>query len=287
MVQLLERTATLDVGPGTTARGGKAVPERLLPYRASFQQLATWRRVGSVLLYAISALSVIIPLTEAHHFHGRYVATALSAVSFLNFFLIITYYIINVVTETFIYPAAARLRRVGFVDNSLGSKFLGQDVIGYFTSDPIPVGPYKLIVNCFENCYFTYNIARAMTIRIVSKNALLAAAFLTIAYFGIRKSSIGLPILQILLSSVFITELIHHLNFITKLRGLLDRFKGLFADGKKAIRGGGTLPNAILMLLEYETTLAFNKSPLSDKIYRRLSDRLSKEWEELKSYYAI
>jgi hypothetical protein len=238
-------------------------------------------------VYSIGVLSIAIPLIQASHSHKSFAASVLPVLSFLNYLLIISYYVVDIVAEIFIYPAAARLRRLGLIDNALGAKFLGKELVGYFTNDPIAPGPYKLAVNCFENCFFTYNIAKATTPFIVAKNAILAGAFLTVAYFGITNSLVGLPILQILLSSLFITELIHHLNFIAKLRGLLDRFKSLFTERKKVARGIGILPDAILLLLEYETTLAYNKSPLSDRAYFKLRDQLGKEWEELKAYYAI
>jgi hypothetical protein len=272
---------------GEATKSDKALWQRLLPYEANFQQLRTWRRAEAALLYAICILSVMLPILESPTYHKLYITKYLPYFEFLNYLLIIGYYVITIVTETFLYPAAARRRRLGFVDNSLGAKFLGKDLTGYFSNDPIKPGPYRLVVNCFENCFFTYNIARAMTPMIVAKNAILASAFLTIAYFGIRNSLIGLPILQILLSSIFITELVHHLNFIAKLHSLLGRFTELFTERNIAATKARILPHAILLLLEYETTLAYNKSPLSDRIYLRDHDRLTKEWEELKSYYGI
>ena len=43
----------------------------------------------------------------------------------------------------------------------------------------------------------------------------------------------------------------------------------------------------ILLLLEYETILAYNKAPLSDRLYRKLRGELSEEWQQTKSYYKI
>lgn len=42
--------------------------------------------------------------------------------------LIVGYYILDIYTETFLYPATARKRRKGFIDNSLGSKFLNKGI---------------------------------------------------------------------------------------------------------------------------------------------------------------
>ena len=115
-----------------------------------------------------------------------------------------------------------------FIDNSLGSKFLEKKVEGYYTNDNLNYGPYKMLINCSENCFFTLNIAKGMVPRIVIKNALFSIGFLVIAYCGIKDNLVAIPILQILLSTLFITELIHHLNFIAKLEQLFERFKETF-----------------------------------------------------------
>ena len=43
----------------------------------------------------------------------------------------------------------------------------------------------------------------------------------------------------------------------------------------------------VALLMDYETTLAYNKGPMSDRVYNAIKVRLSKEWEEMKSYYNI
>ena len=55
-------------------------------------------------------------------------------------------------------PMAANERRKGFIDNSLGTKLLEKPVLNYYDNDSIEKGPYKMLVNCYENCFFTYNI---------------------------------------------------------------------------------------------------------------------------------
>jgi hypothetical protein len=258
---------------------------RFLPYKADFAVMKRWRTVGTAMLYGISVLSVLIPLF-------RELATSMPMVfirgmEFVNFMLIVAYYIVNVVSEVFLYPAAARQRRLNFIDNSLGSRFLGKDSYGYFSNDEISTGPFKLAVNCFENLFFTYNIAKAMRRGIAARNAVLAGVFLTFAYIGIQNNSVGLPVVQIFLSSLFLTELIHHLHFVAKLSVLLDKFKMFFMEAMKERGERSKIHYPISLLLEYETTLAYNKAPTSDRIYAKIKDRLSEEWDELKDYYQV
>ncbi len=256
--------------------------QRFLPYEADYNRLNKCRKIETVGLWIISICSVALPIldyfSENIIVHGVY-----SAINFFYFVIMILYYILNIYSETFLCPATARKRRKGFIDNSLGSKFLEKPVEGYYTNDQLCQGPYKMIVNCAENCYFTKNIARAMLKQIIIKNVACGVVFLIIAYIGIKDNLIAIPILQILLSSLFFTELVHHINFIGKLEQLFEQFKIFFTNKP----GDKQLLQAVLFLLDYETTLAYNKAPLSDTVYRKLNKQLSREWEELKNRYEI
>ena len=170
------------------------------------------------------------------------------------------------------------------MDDSVGSKYLEKPVAGYYSNDEIAYGSKKMIVNCCENCFFTYNIAKGMLSWIIVKNAFLTIVFIFIAYFGFENNAIALPILQILLSTLFLTELIHHINFIVKLKTLLERFWNEFSEKHEETQ---IFQNAILFLLDYETTLAYNKAPLSNKVYKKLRVKLTKEWEQIKQRYDI
>ncbi|MCO7119180.1 hypothetical protein NIA13_11670 [Oscillibacter valericigenes] len=257
--------------------------KRVLPYETDYNLLSLCRKWESFGLWMIGILSIILPIfgaiPECTNLDIFY-----STLKFLYFIAIIAYYILDIYTETFLYPATARKRRKGFIDNSLGSKYLEKSVEGYYTNDSLDIGPLKMLVNCGENCFFTLNIAKGMASQIVIKNVVCFFLFLTIAYFGIKDNSVAIPILQILLSTLFLTELIHHINFIIKLEQLFDRFKEKFS--KKADETQ-TLQDAVLLFLDYETTLAYNKAPLSDTVYERLNEKLSKEWEEIKERYEI
>jgi hypothetical protein len=259
---------------------------RFLPYASDFTLLKKWRATGATMLYVISGLSILIPL--ARQFAGvQWVDWTKAGLEFVNYILIIAYFATNVVSEVFLYPAAARQRRLNFIDNSLGSRFLGEDSRGYFSNDRIGPGPYKMAVNCFENCFFTFRIAKSMEKGIVIRNALFAFVFLTFAYVGIRNNAVGLPILQIFLSSLFVAALIHHLQFVSKLAVLLDKFKMFFMETMADTSKKAGLQYPIVLLLEYETTLAYNKAPTSDRLYMKIKDQLSEEWDELKKYYKI
>lgn len=257
--------------------------DRFLPYESNYDLLSQCRVLETCGLCVISIFSIVLPV-----FNGfskcAWFNKIHTALNFLYFIAIVAYYILNIYTETFLYPATARERRKGLIDNSLGSKYLEKCVEGYYTNENLDAGSYKLLVNCGENCFFTLNIAKGMLPQVITKNLLFTGLFLAVAFFGIEDNLVAIPILQILLSTLFLTALIQHINFYIKLKQLFERFKELFSNkvDEKQI-----LQNAVLFTLDYETTLAYNKAPLSDKVYVQLKDRLSKEWEEIKNRYEI
>lgn len=120
--------------------------------------------------------------------------------------------------------------------------------------------------------------------QIIIKNVIFATLFIIFAYLGVKDNLVAIPVVQILLSSLFMTELVHHINFIVKLNQLFERFKEEFS--KKSI-GNNLLQEAVLLFLDYETILAYNKAPLSDSVYNKLNQKLSKEWEDIKQRYEI
>lgn len=263
----------------------KSEMNRFLPFEADYSLLKSCRAWGTKGLFAIGICSILLPVLNVFSVNSA-IKSIYTIINLCYFLLIIGYYILNTYTETFLYPATARKRRKGFIDNSLGSKFLNQNIKGYYTNDSLSYGPYKMLINCCENCFFTLNIAKGMIPQILIKNILFGLGFLIVAYWGIKDNLIAIPMIQVLLSALFVTELIHHVNFIAKLGQLYERFIETISTSKN-MNKNQILQETVLLFLDYETTLAYNKAPLSDNVYNRLNEKLSKEWEDIKKRYDI
>lgn len=254
--------------------------KRFVPYETDYTLLDRCRFISLLFFIGISLCSLSIPFLQTYCPNSALA----SITNFFNATLIIAYYFLTLVTETFLYPATARKRRKGFLDNSLNSNFLERPVLDYYTNDNIPHGIYKILVNCWENCFFTYNIARKMLWGIITKNLIIITVLWVIIYHGFKDNLLAIPILQICLSAIFFTELVHHINFVIKLNILLDKAKDICRQGANSPT---ILGDAILLFLDYETTLAYNKAPLSNRIYRNFNDEFSRQWEEIKKRYNV
>ena len=85
-------------------------------------------------------------------------------------------------------------------------------------------------------------------------------------------------------SSNGVTESEINLQIAFKLKNLCEQFRNIFSDKKNATE---KLKYAVYMTLEYETSLAYNKAPNNDAVYKRLNEKLTQEWEEIKERYDI
>jgi hypothetical protein len=261
----------------------KSELNRFLPFEEDYNLLNKYRKYGRWLMITIFGCSIIIPILKTYLLRDN-INFFFDLLSGFYIVLIVVYYILNTYTETFLYPATARKRRKGFIDNSLGSKFLTKKLEGYYTNDNINYGPYKMLVNCCENCFFTMNIAKEMRSQIVIKNLIALVIILLIANWGMKNNMVALPVLQVFFSSLFFAELVHHFNFIAKLEQIFEKF---IEDIDIRLDDEQMLQKAILLFLDYETTLAYNKAPLSDAVYEKVNEKLSIEWEEMKKRYDI
>lgn len=255
----------------------RIIRNRSLPYKADYKLLKLLRKIGTRLFYIYIILPFLI------HFTKREFTNKL-----LNFILIVTilsYYLINIYTEVYLCPKTAIKRRRGFLDNSLGSKFLESPVKQYYSNDSIHEGAYKMLVNCGESCYFTLKIVEKMTPHIVIKNAILFISLCFVLFFQEENYVFIVPLLQTFLSSIFLTELIEHFHFKKELELIFNQF--LYIITNRNQDEDSLYIYAIALVLDYETVLAYNKSSLSDKVYRNLNEKLSEKWEEIIKRYDI
>ena len=264
---------------------------RQLPYEISYKTLETMRTVENGFLWSTFLCSIMVQLLQCSYVQAQINTASCSytcvteVINYLSYFSIIGYAILYIIVEIFMQPMVSRGRRKGFIDNSLGTTLLDKPVKNYYDNDSIPAGSYKMLVNCYENCFFTYNIIKEMLPRMIAKNFIFTVLLFSFAYFGIKDNIVAIPVLQLYLSSLFLFELFYHISFYFRLKHLCDNFNMIFNVSKST--KNKTIQDAIYMVLEYETTLAYNKSPNSNKVYRKLNDKLTSEWEDIKSRLKI
>lgn len=256
--------------------------KRQLPYEISYTRLKRCRSIETVLLWITLVIPIILVIIPYIVVNGRNCTDLFNILSYIS---IISYALLYIIVEIIMQPMVASSRRKGFIDNSLGSHFLNKPVTNYYDNDTISLGPYKMLVNCFENCFFTYNLVKATLLKKVIFNFLLFLILAFLAFYGIRNHSFAIPFLQLFLSSSIFMELVFHIVFYFRLSSLYEKFKFFFSQTKVSKKE--IIQEAFFMVLEYESTLAYNKSEISDAVYKKMNLELTEEWNNMKILYKI
>lgn len=262
--------------------------KRQLPYEISYTFLKRCRSIEFFLLWITLLVPIILGIIPCIGLNLGNCTKLCVFFDFLNvvyYISIILYAILYIIVEIIMQPMAASSRRKGLIDNSLGSHFLDKPVTNYYDNDTIVFGPYKILVNCFENCFFTYRLVKATLLKKVLFSFLLFLLFCFFAFYGVRNYRISMPFLQLFLSTSFLIEVVYHIVFYFRLLSLYERFRDSFS--RTRVTKNEIIQDAFFMVLEYETTLAYNKSEISDAVYKRMKPQLTKEWDDMKVLYNI
>lgn len=255
-------------------------------YKITYKTLNNVRKYKKMALIATITIPFIQALLGSTDvIPNEYFCKINDIIKFVNIFAIIAYGLLYVTAEIVMQPMLAKERQKGFLDNSFGTKLLCKPVENYYDNDDITPGAYKLMANCYEGCFFTYNIAKCSIKHVVLKNVALFIIIVVFAYWGYKDNNIIVPTLRLFLSCLFLQELAYHIVFFIQLDKLIDRFQKNFSEIDANSQNIQT--EAIFMTLQYETILAYNKSPLSDKVYKEKRDELNEEWGKIKTRYNI
>jgi len=127
-----------------------------VPFKNKFDTAKKYDNISTYLLYSSTILLII------NFILGNFTDFPLAIVRWteiINCLIIISFSISEFIVNFTLYEAESH-RREDFVDNSFKSLIAENRTEGYYTNDDIKSGLYKMGVNNFESCFFSYNIAK-------------------------------------------------------------------------------------------------------------------------------
>ncbi|MBC3795034.1 hypothetical protein [Spirosoma utsteinense] len=237
------------------------------------------------ILYLSTAITFLLTLNNKYEFSKSYKGSddyIELAIGFNS--ILVVLYILLEIRENYIFSKAERNRTLQYVDNSFETNFAGKRVDNYFTQDKLNPGFYKLSVNCFENTYHSFNIAKQMQFAVYSKAVIVLLVFMFSATVGDK------GIVRYLTEAVLPLSLIQNAVklsiFVTRLDSLKETFTTFFTSMKN-VNFENREPEALKNVITYETTLAWASMPLDSDIFFKMQEQLAQEWEELKKEFQI
>lgn len=251
-----------------------------VPFKSKFDTAKKYDRYSTYLLYISTALLIgnFILIKTAN-----IPILIIRWIEIINCLTIVLFSIAEFIVD-YIHFEAETHRREDLVDKSFGCFLSENRTESYYTNDDLKSGLYKMGVNNFESCFFSYNIAKKDLAPLWLKSIILSLLFISIGIAGYNE--ILIFIVQLSIPAVLFRQSIKQTIFVSRLKNVLGRYQCLFSNLKN-YKNKKNDSEIIRNILEYEATIAWGNSLLNEKIYNNLNDSLSNEWEELKKEYSI
>lgn len=182
---------------------------------------------------------------------------------------------------SYFYQKAGEEKVKDLVDNGLNSKLSDYKSKDYYTNDEIKNGLPKLGVNNFESVFFTKSIVRKMIKRNTIPFVIIFLIYICSIFFF--EKEIWIKIFQFLLPLQIMKEFIYLLYFYSKIKDIYEDYKKVYSTTKKNER----VPYIIKNIILYEKLLSTYQVLTDSKIYRKLNNKLSQDWIEVKREYCI
>ncbi len=208
-------------------------------------------------------------------------------ISIINMIAIGLTLLLELLIEYILVPQADSMRRDDFIDNSFGSTFAPNPSIGYYDNDEVNNGLYKVSCNLFENCFFTYNLAKSITMRKLILPALIMLTVFASAFYGFKQVPFALSFLQVLFSTNILGSLIKHCILLDRLHDIRDAWIGLFQHNDFKQNVENYRASIYRYWLQYETLHSRIQAGIPDKVFQKLNPKLTQEWNEIKIRYNI
>lgn len=202
----------------------------------------------------------------------------------INSSIIIIYFILKLFESYTLFNSEIK-RRSDFIDNWFNTNLSEEKSEGYYSNNKIKWWIYKLAINSFESCFFSYKIWKRMTPWLFKQMILLSIIVIIFAIIG--NWNLVVFFIHLSLPFVLLWNFIKHKVFVIRLKNIFESYREIFdrLNGKR-INQGDTA-RLISNIIEYETILSWGWILLSDKIYNKENKRLSKKWEKIKNRYGI
>ncbi|HEY8892391.1 MAG TPA: hypothetical protein VIM70_19325 [Clostridium sp.] len=250
---------------------------KITPQTDYFNKASKYRKIYNFTFWIVLIFSIVFCLLNKSN-----------VVNYISIFSIIIISILKYTIDSY-QEKAEEKRRTALFDNSFGTMYSLKPSIGYYDSEEIENGIYKLIVNVFESSLISLEVSTKMKDKEVCKNILLTIVILIFAIYGFSRSNTALPILQLFLSQYFILNLIALKKYNSKVENLYNEILNMFSDGlsnnhKSIKKYEGEI---VKIIVEYESNISNLKVFLNSNIFNELNNDIMNNWTKLKNNFNI
>lgn len=181
-----------------------------------------------------------------------------------------------------------QLTTLGLFDNSFNEKRLpNYDSEPYYNNSSINTMEIKLLANIHENALFTSHITKKMTTKYFVLSGIVFLSFLSNVFLN-GMDDYSSIVLGFLLSGSILDRGLQINNLKKRSEEVYKSANELCNDYEKQILiKESFLSKVLLLLLKYENTVFESKIILSKRIFSKLNNDISEEWNIIKNKYSI
>lgn len=181
-----------------------------------------------------------------------------------------------------------RLREIGLIDNSYNEKRIpNYDSEQYYANGSISTEEIKLLANIHENALFTSHIAEKMVGAYYIFTVASFLFFITNLFFS-GMDDYSSILLSFIVSSSFFDKVIKLNSLKKSSQEVYDKANEICNSFEKTpIKTNILMPKILELLLMYENAIFESKIILCERVFRKVNDSLSVEWQEIRDGYSI
>ncbi len=239
-------------------------------YFETSQKLSKAYTISYLIIFILSIIATIFELSDISEYIG------IIAIIFL--------FVLEAISQDF-KLRAERVRRKDFIDNSFGTSFVHDSSQEYYDNDELEVGMKKAMINLFENSFFSFNVSKEMLRKSIAINLLFMLGIIFMAIYGFSRYQIAIPILQLFLSRYFLLKILKTYNFMNRVEDSFNSLKQITANTENNRILDKNEIKFLTVLVDYEVLIAESNISLDSKVFERLNDKLTEEWEQIKDKY--
>lgn len=191
--------------------------------------------------------------------------------------------LVSFLSDFIFFPKSEEERLRSNIKNSLGVDVTENDTDGYYNNKQ-QHSIQKVILNTFENIFFTKNIVNKMLFKDWIK-PFISVVLLTVAFVFFRERSIILIVFQSIFSSNYLIGYIKLCIFKVKLDVLFSKFRSkLKTEDRKGGVNSLTKEELVILItesVEYEMLKSSFKVMLDSKVFKENNEKWSNEWNEM------
>lgn len=181
-----------------------------------------------------------------------------------------------------------RLREIGLIDNSFNEKRIpNYNSEQYYTNGSISTEEIKLLANIHENAFFTSHITEKMSVPYYIFSVVSFLFFMSKLFMS-GMDDYSSILLSFIVSSSFFDRVIRLNSLKKSSKDVYDKANEICNFYEKTpAKTNILLPKILELLLLYENAVFESKIILSDRVFEKVNDSLSMEWQGIRDGYSI